>query len=137
MVSPTLPPATEPYRVRFVETDLMGVVYHGNLFTYFEMGRLELLRHRGVNYKEVSGEGINLAVVKGEFHYRTRISYDDELVTHCKAKDIGHSTLTFIYEIVRGQEVVATGLTRHCCVNSKGEPIALPDNLRQALCQDS
>jgi acyl-CoA thioester hydrolase len=117
-------------RVRYKETDQMGVVYHGNYLTYFEIGRVEYLRGRGMAYKEMEQEDDSYIVV-AESHCRhlRPARYDDVLRVRTRVSRARRRTLQFAYEIVNDAtgELLATGETLHFVCNKAGQPRALPD----------
>ena len=117
-------------RVRYKETDQMGVVYYGNYLTYFEIGRVEYLRGRGMAYKEMEQEDDSYIVV-AESHCRhlRPAHYDDILRIRTRVSRARRRTLQFAYEIVNDAtgELLATGETLHFVCNKAGHPRALPD----------
>jgi len=122
-------------RVRYAETDQMGVAWHGNVFAWFEVGRTDLLRELGTTYRDLEAEGLRLPVVEAAARYHRSIRYDDvvEVRTHL-ARHSG-ARLGFDYEIHGpGQEgPLVTGSTLHASVDGSGRPRRLPDGLRRLL----
>jgi acyl-CoA thioester hydrolase len=116
-------------RVRYKETDQMGMVYYGNYFTYFEIGRVEYLRDRGMAYKEMEQQDDSYIVV-AESHCRhlRPARYDDVLRIRTRVSRARRRTLRFAYEIVNDAtgELLATGETVHVVCNKAGRPRALP-----------
>jgi acyl-CoA thioester hydrolase len=88
-------------RVRFVETDLMGIVHHGNYATYMELARVEWLRRRGLTYAEWASRGLHLPVVDMTLRYRAAARFDDELDVETTLVEVRAATLRFDYRIVR------------------------------------
>ena len=85
-------------RVRYAETDQMGVVYHGNYFTWFEVGRVELLREMGFSYRDMEREdGLFIAVAEIKCRYRAPVYYDEEVVVRTQLKTVKRATETFLY----------------------------------------
>jgi acyl-CoA thioester hydrolase len=118
------------FRVRYQETDAGGYVYHGNYFTWFEMGRTELLRASGATYRQMEQEGVFIVVVKAECRYFRPARYDDHLrltttVTRVTAARIEHD-----YRLHRGQDLLAEAHITLCAVDRTGVPQRLPDWLR-------
>jgi acyl-CoA thioester hydrolase len=117
-------------RVRYKETDQMDVVYHGNYLTYFEIGRVEYLRERGMAYKEMEEQDDSYIMV-AESHCRhlRPARYDDVLRIRTRVSRARRRTLQFAYEIVNDAtgELLATGETLHFVCNKAGQPRALPD----------
>ncbi|MDF2922996.1 MAG: thioesterase [Paenibacillaceae bacterium] len=112
-------------RVRYAETDQMGVVYHSRYLDWFEIGRTEMLRGCGMSYGKLEEEqGLLLPVVDVSVQYRKPARYDDEIVIHTCVKDYGSVRLEFTYEIRRrcDEELLATGTTRHMWVNREWKP---------------
>jgi acyl-CoA thioester hydrolase len=121
-------------RVRYAETDQMGVVYYGNYSIYFEMGRVEYMRQRGVVYKEMEQQDDRYIVV-AECHcrYLRPARYDDLLRIRTRVVEIRRRTLRFAYEILNHAtgELLATGETLHVVCDGAGRPKALPDKYRK------
>ena len=122
-------------RVRYSETDKMGVVYHANYFMWFEVGRCELLRTNGRSYKQLEAEGIELPVIEAHCQYKTPARYDDELQVKTWGKLLSPARVEFSYEICRPSDgaLNAVGTTMHAAVNSTGKPCRLPDYIRELL----
>ncbi len=119
------------FRVRYAETDQMGFVHHANYLVYFEMGRVELLRARGLSYRDLEAQGFLLVVVKATVRYHKPARYDDLLrlrttVTRVTAARIDHS-----YKLYRGDELLAEGETTLACVDRQGRVQRVPDFLRE------
>lgn len=122
-------------RVRYAETDQMGVVYHANVLVYFEVGRTELLRAVGPPYRDLEAAGVNLAVVDAALRYTAPIRYDDLLRVETRVTALGRASVDFEYRLVHADTGVlhATGSTRHACVDRSGRPVPLPEDLRARL----
>lgn len=123
-------------RVRYAETDKMGVVYHANYLIWFEVGRVELLRQMGFNYRDLEREhDCHLPVVDLRCRYKSPAFYDDELVIRTRLKHVRASFLQFSYEVLRAgeQAVLAEGETTHIVVNSKMEKTNLPEKYGSAF----
>ena len=93
-----------PIRVRYAETDQMGVVYHANYFVWMEVGRVEFCRAAGFNYKDLEAEGIYLAVAETHCRHMSPARYDDEIVIVTTIRERNSRMLTFAYEILRATE---------------------------------
>ena len=116
-------------RVRYAETDQMGVVYHSNYFVWFEVGRVELLRQLGFTYKEMEKQDdCVIAVVDARCRYKSPARYDDELTVRTHLKNIRESMIHFGYEVLRPADntVLAEGETTHIVVNSEMQIRPLP-----------
>ena len=117
-------------RVRYVETDQMGVVYHSNFLIWFEVGRVELLRQLGFTYKEMEREdGCYIAVVDARCRYKAPARYDDEIVVRTHLKNVRNSLIHFGYEIVREGDgaLLAEGETTHIVTDAQMNKRALPE----------
>ena len=132
---------TARVRVRYAETDQMGVVYYGNFFTWFEIGRAELLRSLGLSYRQMEEDGAVLPVAKASCRYRTPAHYDDEVLIRTRCVALRGSVVTFGYRLVRamsetnGAEYVllAEGETTHMVVDRSLKPCPLPERYARAL----
>jgi acyl-CoA thioester hydrolase len=122
-------------RVRYAETDKMGVVYHANYFTWFEIGRCELLRGIGRSYRDVEASGIGLPVIEAHCEYKSPAHYDDELVVKTTGKLLSPARVAFSYEIVRPCDATinAIGRTVHAAIDTNGRPCRLPEYIRELL----
>jgi acyl-CoA thioester hydrolase len=117
-------------RVRYKDTDQMGVVYHGNYFTFFEVGRVEYLRARGMTYKDMEQHHDSYIVVaESHCRYLRPARYDDVLRVRTRVSRARRRTLHFAYEITNeaSGELLATGETVHVVCNKAGRPRALPE----------
>lgn len=123
-------------RVRYAETDQMGVVYHANYVVWFEVGRVELLRSLGFRYRDMErNEDCHIAVVDVRCRYKAPAMYDDEIVVRTELKNVRESLLHFGYEVLRAQDstLLAEGETTHIVVNSKFEKTVLPQKYASVL----
>ena len=123
-------------RVRYAETDKMGVVYHSNFVIWFEVGRVELLRQLGFQYSEMEAEdNCHIPVVDLRVRYKAPALYDDEIVIRTQIKNVRSSLLHFSYEVFRESDrtLLATGETMHIIVDNKLERTALPEKYMQAF----
>ncbi len=122
-------------RVRYAETDQMGVVYHANYFVWFEVGRTDLLRQSGETYRELETEGVSLPVILAHCEYRVPARYDDELEIRTTGSILTHVRLEFTYEIVRLTDgvLLVTGHTVHAALDRAGRPCRLPRRVRALL----
>lgn len=125
---------TTSLRVRYAETDQMGVVYHGNYFAWFEVGRVEMLRTIGFSYQELeSGEDCVLPVVEVSCRYRRPARYDDLLDLHTQVKALRGSILIFTYELFRETVLLAEGETKHVIVDHSLQKKRLPEKYHAAI----
>ena len=119
-------------RVRYSETDQMGVTYYANYLVWFEVGRTEYLRSKGVDYTQIEKRKIYLAVVDAHCKYLAPTRYDDLLSVRTWVSRIGKSSMAFAYEILdtKSGKRIAEGSTSHVFVNEKIEPVRIPDEVR-------
>ncbi len=108
-------------RVRYSETDAMGFLHHANFFVYFEMGRTELFRAQGGNYRTMEERGLFFVVAKLECSFKTPAKYDDELTLKTRIERMTPAKLEHAYELTRGSTVIATAKSILACVNRAGE----------------
>jgi acyl-CoA thioester hydrolase len=123
-------------RVRYQETDQMGMVYYGNYYTYFEIGRVEYLRERGMAYKEMEQQDDSYIVVaESHCRYLRPARYDDLLRIRTRVAEARRRTLRFAYEIVNDatDELLATGETLHVVCSKAGRPKSLPEKYWKVL----
>jgi acyl-CoA thioester hydrolase len=127
------PPQSVNVRVRYAETDKMGVVYHANYFVWFEVGRCELLRSIGSSYRDLESTGVMLPVIEAHCEYRLPARYDDELQVKTWGAQLSPARVEFRYEISRVADgtVNAVGRTVHAAVDNSGKPCRLPDHIRE------
>lgn len=117
-------------RVRYAETDQMGVVYHANHFIWFEIGRVELLRQLGFSYKDMEQrDNCFIAVVDARCRYKAPAVYDDEIVVRTWLKNIRESAIHFGYELVRVEDgtLLAEGETTHIVADAQMRKTVLPE----------
>ena len=121
-------------RVRYEETDQMGVAYYANYLVWFEVARTEFFRAKGIVYRQIEEKDkISLPVVEAHCRYRSPLKYDDMATIITKIANIGPTRITFDYEVTSGSKVVATGSTKHAFVNGKGTPVPVPEKVKKAL----
>jgi acyl-CoA thioester hydrolase len=120
-------------RVRYAETDRMGLLHHANYLVYFEQARTELLRQSGGNYKELEDRGFFLVISKVEVKYRSPAYYDDVLTVRTTVVRTSPVRLEHRYEVFReGDKLVAEGTTTLACVDRAGKLQPMPDRLSEA-----
>ncbi|HEY6372701.1 MAG TPA: thioesterase family protein [Candidatus Sulfotelmatobacter sp.] len=116
-------------RVRYAETDQMGVVYHSNHLIWFEVGRVELMREMGFSYRDMEREdGRFIAVAEVQCRYRAPAYYDEEIVVRTRLKAVRKSVVVFSYELVRAENrtLLAEGETTHIVTDATMQVAALP-----------
>ena len=129
------PQSQSRVRVRYAETDQMGVVYYANYFVWFEVGRTDLLREAGWTYREMETEGFALPVIEAHCAYRESAKYDDDLEVRTTGSMVSPVRLQFTYEVARLADAVtlATGATVHATLDRAGRPCRMPDRVRTLL----
>jgi len=123
-------------RVRYAETDNMGVVYHSNFAIWFEVGRVELMRQLGLEYRTMEkDDNCHIPVVDLRVRYKAPALYDDEIVVRTRIANARQSLLHFTYEVFRAgdQTLLATGETMHIIVDDKFQRRALPEKYLKAF----
>jgi len=116
-------------RVRYAETDQMGVAYYANYLVWFEVGRSEFCRTRGFRYVDLEALGYKLVVSDVHCRYRNSARYDETVIVRTRLKGVNKRMITFGYQVLREnqEEVIAEGETRHICVDSNGKTKSLPE----------
>ena len=123
-------------RVRYAETDQMGVVYHSNHLIWFEVGRVELMREMGFSYRDMEREdGCFIAVAEVKCRYRAPVYYDEEVLVRTRLKAVRESVVVFNYELLRaeGGALLAEGETTHIVTNSAMKVASLPEKYLTAF----
>jgi acyl-CoA thioester hydrolase len=112
--------------VRYAETDMMGIVYHGSYLPWFEVGRTTLLKERGLPYRELEAQGYYLPVIELGTKFFKPALYDDVVTIITRLKERPALRIHLEYEVRRGDELLVTGFTTHVFINKKGEPVRPP-----------
>jgi acyl-CoA thioester hydrolase len=136
MASPNARTFETRLRVRYAETDQMGVVYHSNYLIWFEVGRVELLRELGFDYKRMELEmDVGVVVAEARVRYKSPAVYDDVLIVKTRVANVRGSLLQFAYELVRERDgtLLAEGETTHLVTNRRMEKRPLPPECAEAL----
>lgn len=118
-------------RVRYAETDRMGLLHHANYVVYFEAGRTELLRKRGFTYREMEDAGHLLVIVDVGCKFKRPAYYDDLLTLITIVEKVTHVKIVHRYEVRRDGMLLAEGHSTLACVDRDGRPQPLPDTLRR------
>jgi acyl-CoA thioester hydrolase len=129
-------PCETRLRVRYAETDQMGVVYHANYFVWFEVGRVELLRQLGFSYRDMEqNDQCFIAVVDARCRYKAPARYDDEIVVRTCLKNVRESLVHFGYELLRAGDgvLLAEGETTHIVTDSQMKTRAIPEKYASAF----
>ncbi len=122
-------------RVRYAETDQMGVAYYANYLVWFEVGRSEFCRGKEFSYANLEAIGYKLVVTDAHCRYRNAARYDEAITVRTWLKSLNSRMITFGYRILRKEkeEVIAEGETRHLCIDSNGKPKSLPKEFATRL----
>jgi acyl-CoA thioester hydrolase len=128
----TAPASTSHVRVRYADTDQMGVVYYANYFVWFEVGRTDLLRQSGWSYREMEAEGFALPVIQAHCDYRQSAKYDDDVEVRTRGTWLSPVRVRFDYQVVRArdEQLLADGHTVHAALAPDGKPRRLPERVR-------
>lgn len=144
---PMSKPVTSQTRVIYGDTDMMGVAYYGNYLRWFEMGRNELIRDRGMTYRQFEERGLILPVAEVAVKYLKSAHYDDLIEVLTRVSEMGRVRVSFEYEVWRAvqpatenepakgeRELLATGVTVHACLGkADGKPTRIPDDVAELL----
>ena len=127
--------STSTVRVRYAETDKMGIVYYANYLVWFEIGRTDWLRASGWTYRAMEAEGLALPVIEAHCEYKAGAQYDDDIEIRTRARLVSPVRLAFDYAAVRPADgqTVATGYTVHVNVDRSGRPTRLPARVKELL----
>jgi acyl-CoA thioester hydrolase len=120
-------------RVSYADTDQMGMVYYANYLVYFERGRTEWLREKGLAYKELEDMSVYLPVIECQVKYHSPARYDELITVETSLGEVGLATIEFNYSIRHNKRLVATGKTKHPFVNRDLKPIKIPARVREIL----
>ena len=130
-----MPDSSSTVRVRYAETDKMGVAYHANYFVWFEVARCDLLRSLGSTYRDLEEHGVMLPVIEAYCAYRTAARYDDELEIQTSGALLSPARVEFNYAVRRRADgtALADGRTVHAAVDLSGRPRRLPADVQAVL----
>jgi acyl-CoA thioester hydrolase len=133
--APEHPASVSLVRVRYAETDKMGVVYYANYFVWFEVARADLLRSRGWSYREMEHDGVSLPVIDAHCEYHRPVRYDDELEVRAEGRLLSKVRMEFSYQVVRREDQVlaASGRTVHAALDPTGKPCRLPVRIQDVF----
>jgi acyl-CoA thioester hydrolase len=123
-------------RVRYAETDQMGVVYHSNHFIWFEVGRVEFMRQLGFTYRDLERDyACHIAVVDARCRYKAPARYDEEIIVRTHLKNVRGSLVHFGYELVRAEDgtLLAEGETTHIVIDKDMKITAIPEKYLQVF----
>ena len=117
---------THQLRVRFAETDAMGIVHHSRYLPWLEAARVEYLRDLGHPYAELRAEGVDYTVIEAYMQYRQPVQFDDIVDVHLRLGSVSRATFQIGYLLTVAGQTRATGVTVHGCVNMQGRPQRMP-----------
>lgn len=118
-----------PIRIRYADTDQMGIVYYGNYPAFFEVGRSEYMRQKGYPYRDVEDMGYYFVVVGLEAKYYSNATYDDVVIVKTRITELKSRGITFHYVVTRDGALVVEGSTKHIRVNSNKKPVTIPQKI--------
>lgn len=123
------------YRVIYGDTDQMGVVYYANYLRWFEKGRSELLRQSGIPYVSIERLGMHFPVTEVSCRYFRSAHYDDLIKIETRLASFRRASLTFTYRVLREDEntLLASGSSKHACVDDQGRILRIPNDLMKTL----
>jgi len=130
-----MPQSITTLRVRYAETDQMGVVYYANYLVWFEVARADLLRSLGWTYREMEATGVFLPVIEAHCEYRRPARYDEQIEVRTEGRLCSPVRMEFTYDVVlaMSNETAAIGRTVHAALGRDGRPCRLPDRVREAF----
>ncbi|HEY0777531.1 MAG TPA: thioesterase family protein [Gemmatirosa sp.] len=130
-----IPVHVTEFRVRYAETDQMGVVYHANYLVWCEVGRTEFVRAAGMTYREMERRGVGLAVSDAALRFHGSATYDDRILVETRLTDVRSRALTFEYTILNAdtRARLVSASTRLIAVDPDGRPTTLPAEVREAF----
>ena len=119
--------------VRYAETDMMGIVYHGSYLPWFELGRTNLLKEQGIHYRQLEAAGYRLPVLEAALKYHRPAVYDDTVTVVTTLREKPVLRIRLDYEIYRGDELLVTGHTLHAFIDRTGKPVRPPASFTQRM----
>ncbi len=117
-------------RVRYQETDAQGRVHHANYLTWFELGRVELLRINGLSYKSIEESGLMLVIADAQLKYYLPAEFDDLITVRTTATEAKGARIRHVYQILRGEALLVEGETVVACLGKNGRVTRVPDFLK-------
>lgn len=122
-------------KVRFVETDMMGVVHHANYFRWFEMGRVEYMRQAGVFLNDLMADDIVFPIADAQCKYHMSAKFDDYILIETVLSKLSRVKMEFTYQVLREHDgaLLATGYTKNAFTNKQGKVTRLPDSVFEKM----
>jgi len=121
-------------RVRYKDTDRLGVVYYGNYLTFFEVGRAEFMRDLGFPYSELEADGYSLVVTEAHAKYHGNVGYDAMVTVKTAISEIRGARMRFDYEVLADNgKLLVSGYTVHGCINAKSKPSRIPPAVKATI----
>lgn len=121
--------------VRYAETDMMGIVYHGSYLPWFEIGRTTMMKEQGLSYRQFEDEGYHLPVLEIQVKYLRSALYDDVLTIVTRLRERPTLRMNMEYEVYRGDELLATGKSSHAFIDKSGRPVRPPARFTEKMKQ--
>ena len=121
-------------RVKYKDTDRMGVVYYGNYLTFFEVGRTEFMRDLGFPYADLEAAGYNLVVTETAAKYHSNVGYDSLITVKTAVTDLRKVRIRFDYQVLSDTDsLLVSGHTIHACLNASQKPTRIPQDMREKI----
>ncbi len=120
-------------RVRYQETDKLGIVYYANYYVWFEIARTEFFRSIGFSYAGMEQNGIYIVIVNSSCQYKQPAYYDDRISVKSWISSVMNTSFTFEYEVLRGKDLLAAGKTVQVVVNKDRKPVKIPSDIREFI----
>ncbi len=124
---------TSSVQVRYAETDMMGIVYHGSYLPWLEIGRTELLKANGIPYRDLEAQGFFLPVLEVNVKYHRSARYDDTVTILTRMAEKPSVRINLAYELRRGGELIATASTQHVFIDKSGRPVRPPESFTRRM----
>lgn len=124
---------TSSVQVRYAETDMMGIVYHGSYLPWLEIGRTELLKANGIPYRDLEAQGFFLPVLEVSVKYHRSARYDDTVTILTRMAEKPSLRINIAYELRRGEELIATASTQHVFIDKSGRPVRPPESFTRRM----
>ena len=135
-MNPPTPVTETTFRVRYAETDQMGIVHHASYVVWLEEGRSHYMRARGSSYTQFEQEGVSLAVSELHVRYGQAARYDQRVTVRCWVEEIKSRQITFNYEVIDAETgaIFVSAYSRHICLDRQGKVTKIPNKWRRLWC---